>query len=294
MGAQKNNLIKKSDKLTTPFLVMVFSVLLVAMIGYFDYVTGPYLSLYIFYLIPVSITLWFIGGGASFVILAISVAAWFIDDIEVSLSFRHPLIPYWNLAVKIAFFIIFIYIISKLKKAFERERLFARIDYLTGISNRKDFFDLANKEISRTLRYKYALTVMYLDLDDFKRINDSLGHKAGDELLCLIAKTIQESIRLSDTAARIGGDEFAVLFPETGFEAAKTVIQRVRERLSKTLYNNRWSVTFSMGVVTCSSPPYDFDSIMAVADKLMYAAKRSGKNTFRHELLTVGKNPPPR
>ncbi|MDD4893774.1 MAG: GGDEF domain-containing protein [Candidatus Omnitrophica bacterium] len=273
------------NKLLMPPLVIVFLFLFVLVLGYIDYVTSP-LPLMIFYLIPVALAVWLVGRWASLVILATSALVWFFgNNAKTSLYSRHLIIYYYDLAANIAFFLIFIYILYKLKEAFKREQLFARIDYLTGVSNRKNFFDLAAREISRAARYKYQLTVMYIDLDDFKRINDSFGHKAGDELLCVFSRTLQESVRLSDIVARLGGDEFVVLFPETGCEAAKITIQRIKEKLLKTLQQNRWDITFSIGAVTCVHPACDFDTIMALADTLMYSAKKSGKNGIKYEVL---------
>jgi len=284
MFAGENNIVKEKNnrnKLLRPFWIMVFSVLLVAVVGYFDYITGPYLSFHIFYLFPVGLTLWLAGRWPSFIILLMSVFAWFVDDIESSFQYHHLLVPYWNLAVKLSFFLIFIHILYKLKQAFARERIFARIDYLTEVSNRKNFFDLANKEISRSSRNKYPFTLMYLDLDDFKRVNDSFGHNAGDELLRLFAKTLQESVRLSDTVARLGGDEFAILLPETGSSAVKAAVGRIQNSLLDMKMSNDMSVTFSIGVITNNYRPCSVDELIMAADGLMYEAKHSGKNAVK-------------
>jgi len=288
MDPVKDYIIKESSnrkKFFSPFWIMVFLILFVIVLGYIDYITGVYLSFHIFYLAPVALGIWLVGRWAGIVLMVASAIAWFYEDIAASSHYPYLLIPYWNLAVKLGFFLIFIYIISKLKQSLQRERLFARIDYLTEVSNRKNFFDLANKEVSRSSRNKYPFTLIYIDLDDFKRINDSFGHNAGDELLRLVAKTLQESVRLSDTVARIGGDEFVVLFPETGSEAAAIVIQRVRDSLLNVLEDNGWSITFSIGAATCAIPSCAFDVVMAMADNLMYAAKKAGKNMVKHEVL---------
>jgi diguanylate cyclase (GGDEF)-like protein len=288
MDTPKSYIIKGSSNINIflkPFWITIFSILLTAGLGYVDYITGPYLSFQIFYLIPVGLALWLASRASSFVVLSISVAAWFIDDIEASLYSRHLLVPYWNLVAKVVFFLIFMFLLDMLKGALQREKLFARIDYLTEVSNRKNFFDLANREISRASRYKYQMTLMYLDLDDFKHINDTYGHNAGDEVLRLFAQTLNSSVRLSDMVARLGGDEFVVLFPETGFEASSGVIQRIRDNLSKVLKLNRWPVTFSIGAITCLDISFDLDTIMASADKLMYAVKKSGKNGIKYEIL---------
>jgi diguanylate cyclase (GGDEF)-like protein len=121
-----------------------------------------------------------------------------------------------------------------------------------------------------------------MDVDDFKLINDRLGHSAGDRLLRLVADTIRQNVRGIDVVARLGGDEFAVLMPETDERAAQVVIRRVRRQLLEAARREDWPVTFSAGLVTWIAPPAGVDEMLRAADELMYDAKRHGKNTVRH------------
>ena len=118
---------------------------------------------------------------------------------------------------------IFTLLLSSLKRALDRERELSGTDVLTGIRNARSFREVLGAEIERSKRFQRPFTVAYLDLDNFKTVNDCHGHEHGDELLRLVGNTILTGIRKTDTVARLGGDEFALLLPETEYEAAGAV-----------------------------------------------------------------------
>jgi len=164
--------------------------------------------------------------------------------------------------------------------------MLARIDDLTEIANKRYFYESAAKEINRSNRYKYPLTMAYIDLDNFKRVNDLFGHAAGDNLLRATAQTLKNSVRVADTVARIGGDEFAILLPETDYKSAENVIQRVQKGMSGIPGIGKLPASFSIGMVTCANPPcVSLESLVMMADKLMYLAKKDGKNQLKHEMI---------
>lgn len=117
------------------------------------------------------------------------------------------------------------------------------------------------------------------------KVNDSFGHQAGDDLLCLVAEIIRRNLRATDLAARFGGDEFAVLLPETGADAARAVVQRLQGQLLGAVRTREWPVTFSIGVVTFNDAPEAVDEMVKRADNLMYAVKQSGKNSIKQEVV---------
>ena len=273
----------KQMSMARRFLWFMLALALVVALGLLDQLETHYLSLLIFYLIPIGLATWFIGQRAGFVILGMSLFAWISDDIVSSYSYLRPVVPYWDIASKAIFCVFFIRLLYVLKISLKREKDFARIDYLTGIANRRHFFELSVREISRGNRYNRPTTLAYLDLDNFKAINDTFGHKAGDKLLTVVAETIESSIRVSDIAARVGGDEFTVLFPETGAVASKIVMERVQRNIQEAMEQYKWPVTLSIGVVTCSRKTCSFDALMSLADSVMYAAKKVGKNAIRYE-----------
>jgi diguanylate cyclase (GGDEF)-like protein/PAS domain S-box-containing protein len=167
---------------------------------------------------------------------------------------------------------------EKLEKALENEKNLSRLDFLTQIPNRRAFSEALQLEATRSRRYKRPLTLAYIDLDNFKQVNDQLGHETGDELLRLIAQTILATIRSTDTVARLGGDEFALLLPETGKDAAVEVMTKLSRILLEAVEARHWPVTLSIGLVTFAKPGESVAQMVKVADDLMYSAKTQGKN----------------
>jgi diguanylate cyclase (GGDEF)-like protein len=154
-------------------------------------------------------------------------------------------------------------------------------DPLTRVANPRGFHEKAQREIEIAKRYGHPFTVAYLDLDNFKVVNDSLGHSTGDDLLVRVAELIGGSIRETDVLARLGGDEFAILFSETGSEAAQKVMARIEGEISREMQVKGWPVTLSVGLVTFVAPPESVDEMLQKADGLMYEAKASGKNIVK-------------
>jgi len=265
-------------------LILALSLALVGILAYLDYATGPYMYFITFYLIPLALAVWLLGRWAGGIVLAVSALAWTIDEMALSSTYAHPFLPYWNIALKLGFFIAFLYTFSAFMRILRREKMFAATDYLTGLANRRYFFDVASKEVSRLNRYGQPLTLVYLDIDNFKHVNDFSGHARGDALLSLIATTLDKNVRAIDTVARVGGDEFAILLPETPYAGAETAIRRIRIELLAAVRKRKYSVTFSIGAVTCANP-CEFEPLMTMADIMMYSAKKSGKNSVRHEMF---------
>jgi diguanylate cyclase (GGDEF)-like protein len=182
-------------------------------------------------------------------------------------------------------FFILTYILSTLKNTLRQEKEYSRIDFLTGIRNRRYFIELLNMEINRARRYEHPFTVVCIDLDNFKTVNDCFGHSTGDILLRLVACAIQQNIRVTDTVARLGGDEFAILLPETGRDVAEVILQRVQKINLDIMRRHGWPVTLSIGVVTFTSPPSTVDETLRISDQLMYSAKNNGKNSIQYEVF---------
>jgi diguanylate cyclase (GGDEF)-like protein len=251
-------------------------------LGVVDYLNGPDVSFLVFYTAPLYIATWYGGRRVGLLVCAAIGLSWFLVAYLTSGHFIHPLIAYWNAAVRLGFMLLMAHVVGAFKKSLEQEREAARTDYLTGAVNSRHFAELAAAEIGRARRHGHSFSVAYMDVDDFKMVNDCLGHSAGDRLLKSVAETIRREVRSIDVVARLGGDEFAVLMPETGEDAARAAITRLRQRLALSARSNGWPVTFSIGVATWDEPPASFDEMLRRADELMYAAKRQGKNTVRH------------
>jgi diguanylate cyclase (GGDEF)-like protein len=159
------------------------------------------------------------------------------------------------------------------------------MDDLTHIPNRRAFNELAQIEIQRSRRDLTPLTVAFVDIDNFKWINDKRGHQEGDLLLKQVALTLRANLRATDFAARLGGDEFAFLLPHATDVIARKVLEKVHYGLMGMARSNDWPVAFSMGAVTFSRPPKNIEELLLKPDSLMYEVKRNKEQAFRHEVV---------
>jgi diguanylate cyclase (GGDEF)-like protein len=136
-------------------------------------------------------------------------------------------------------------------------------------------------EIDRLERYGHPFTLAYIDLDNFKQVNDQFGHNMGDQVLQVVVHSAEKYMRKTDVIARLGGDEFALLLPETGQETAQSSLRKLQNGLLGAMRQNHWLITFSIGALTCNAAPGTAMELVRLADGLMYSAKRDGKNTLK-------------
>jgi len=162
-------------------------------------------------------------------------------------------------------------------------RLFAEteklvlIDELTKLYNRRHFQNSLQREFKQAKRYNHSLSLLIIDIDNFKKINDTYGHPKGDEILISVAKSIDSNMRIEDTACRIGGEEFAILLPQTSEPNAMIAAQKLLENIRKIEFENQF-VTVSGGVVSYPEKANSADQLFDFADRALYFAKFSGKN----------------
>ena len=162
-----------------------------------------------------------------------------------------------------------------------------RHDDLTGALNRRGFIEVLGDESKRSRRYFHPLTVVYVDVDDFKLVNDIDGHKTGNSVLREVARTMQSALREMDFVARLGGDEFALLLSETRAESVRMVLDKLQTALMNAVNAHNWRVTFSIGAVTFNDPLATAEEMIAKADELMYSVKLRGKNHIEHMMLNM-------
>jgi diguanylate cyclase (GGDEF)-like protein len=195
--------------------------------------------------------------------------------------YSNAAIPYWNAAIRLGLFLIVTHTLSALSVSLE----WAQTDYLTGLLNLRGFHDLAIKELHQSRRNGRGYSLAYLDIDDFKLINDKLGHNAGDSLLRLLGDTLRKATRKSDIVARTGGDEFAIWLADAEYGVAASALRNIQESLRAAAARSGWTVTFSVGLATFQKAPESVADSVAQADSLMYAAKHAGKNTVVHRFV---------
>jgi len=167
--------------------------------------------------------------------------------------------------------------LSQLRRTQSQLRLLATHDPLTTVLNARAFASQLAQELGRNRRYGRPLALIYLDLDDFKKVNDAHGHATGDAVLRLVADAMRSAVRQADVVGRLGGDEFGVLMPETDGSLAHAVANRLAGGI-RTVFRGTPSVTASIGVVAVSGTEAGSDELLRKADQAMYEAKRAGKD----------------
>lgn len=239
--------------------------------------TSPELRLEILYVLPVVLVAWHDGMGWGIAFAAATSLLRFLVGIDrlpvhTSLAFRllNELAYLGVVGVVIAG-------LSRLRRAQAQLELLVAHDPLTSLLNARVFSTALAQELGRHRRYGRPLALIYLDLDDFKAVNDAHGHATGDAVLRLVADAMRVAVRQADVVGRLGGDEFAVLMPETDGTVAHAAATRLAAGI-RTVFRGTPSVTASIGVVSVSGTEAGGDELLRKADQAMYDAKRGGKD----------------
>ncbi len=259
-------------------LIGFFAVLLVLVLVVIDYLTGTEISFSIFYLLPIALASWYGGKNNGLVLCVVSSLAWLAADLGDGMHYSSQLIPYWNALVRLGFFVLTCSLLSSVRNLMAREEKLARTDPLTGLLNGRAFREKAGILFGLARRHQRPLALAYIDLDNFKTVNDTRGHNEGDQALTAVAAALKSGLRKTDLAARLGGDEFAVMLPETDAEGARVLFKKVREELAGAVRAGGWPIGYSIGVVTFSKAAVHFEEALKEADRLMYRVKKEGKN----------------
>ncbi len=258
---------------------------LFVLVAVLDAVAAPELNAHTLFLLPIVLVAWNVDAAWA---VAFALAAGAVAVLN-GLAFAHPAhggigLLLVSALLRTAVYLLVALAIAKLmRRLYDQECSLSRTDFLTGLPNRYAFYDVVAWELERQRRYGGPLSVIYLDCDNFKQVNDAFGHSAGDNLLKTVAREIERNVRSTDLPARLGGDEYAVLLPETSGEAALGVAQALRGALIQAMRAHGWDVTFSIGVAGFQSPPSGVDELIDAADRLMYRAKQAGKDRIAYE-----------
>ena len=246
-------------------------------LGWVDILSGPEVSFSVFYLGPIAAAAWYAGPAAGIAACLAAAATWVAADRLSGHAYSIPGIVYWNGLVRLGYFLVVTRLLVALRRRLEVERALADTDGLTGLPNARAFLEALEAERLRAARYERPFTMAYADLDGFKAVNDLLGHGPGDEVLREVARAMAGAVRRTDVVARMGGDEFAVLLPETEGEAAERAVAKLRTAVESLAASRGWPLGVSVGSVTFRESPADAEAAVRAADELMYREKRARK-----------------
>jgi len=252
-------------------------ILLTLLVYWVNAVTPPAARLGILYIIPVLLVTW-TEGLAWGIVFAVVTTGYRETIAWVQMPPHTPMV--WRMITGLAYLAVLGVAMAGLQTLRRREAEMARLviqDPLTNVLNARAFAERLGQELDRNRRYPRPLSLMYLDLDNFKIINDTHGHQTGDAVLRLVAEATRSSVRQADVVGRLGGDEFAVLMPETDAQLADAAAKRLVASL-RNVFKGTPNVTASIGVVSCTATDASTDDLLRRADQAMYDAKKSGKD----------------
>lgn len=258
-------------------LRLVGYVLLTMLVYWINARTPPVARLGVLYIIPVLLVTWTEGlvWGIVFGVASITMreaVAWDQMPADTPLGWRIG-----NAGAYVAVVAVAMAGLQSLRRSQAALALLVTQDALTNVLNARAFAERLGQELDRNRRYPRPLALLYMDLDNFKTINDTHGHQTGDAVLRLVADAMRTSVRMADVVGRLGGDEFAVLMPETDAQLADAAARRLVAGL-RDVFKGTPNVTASIGVVSCTATDANTDDLLRRADQAMYDAKRMGKD----------------
>jgi diguanylate cyclase (GGDEF)-like protein len=264
-----------------PWIEVFKDVALVAsifLIGAVDVLSGSRIRLTAFFLVPVLLLTWrrgMLAGNlatlvALFFLLALQI--FWRESIVVDAIFSIDMIGRF-----VAFFVN-VAVLARLRQLYLQQKHIATRDPLTNLHNRLGWREIVGVSLEKARRESSPFGVIFLDCDNFKAINDKLGHGVGDKLLQVVARTLHGAVRSSDVTCRLGGDEFVAFFEHLGVEELALLVKKIKADLDAAMRAHGWDVTFSIGSVLFEAVPSGVDEVLRVADALMYEAKHAGKD----------------
>lgn len=244
---------------------------LVTITGLADYATGYSMAVSLFYLLPVLLVTHVLGERAGFMVAGLAAGIWTLAQSATGFPGSSWLQSAWNMLMRLGILLIVAYLLL----AFEAEMRQARYDHLTNLGNRRQIMRALEAERNRSARTDKPYSILYLDIDRFKRLNDTLGHAVGDEALRVVAGILRAHSRRMDMPARLGGDEFVVLLPDTHETDCRAIADRLYRAMVDEIEKRRWPIGVSIGTTTIRGAEKTADEILHAADQAMYRIKRS-------------------
>ncbi len=271
-----------------PSSAWVLSLAWLGLVTALDIATGDSLALTLFYLPSVGMAAWVLGPRGGF-FTSVAAAGANLAATQVVSGGPSLAIDIANTGFRFVFFAGFAYLTTLLRRLIEAIEQNAAHDELTGIANRRAFYAQVGVDRQRAERSGEPISLIYVDLDDLKRVNDQLGHEKGDRLLQLFTERVSAELRPTDWFARMGGDEFAVALVDTGADAAQQVARRLQEVLD---HPDPSGLTprGSIGCATFVAVPSTVEEMVHVADGLMYEAKKVARGSVRFACVDGGQS----
>lgn len=265
-------------------LLIVGCLLLICVIALADFLTGIDLRIFPLYFLVIAISAWKISRNAAIAMSLLSSVAWGVANTMADQRAIPQYIMAINIMTQLSAFLVVALLIATVRRQLTREQDLSRTDSLTGLLNARGFLERAELLVAIARRAGCPITLAYIDLDNFKTVNDQHGHQAGDAALQLAAAVFRTTFRESDLVGRLGGDEFGALLFDTSQMDAEDALERLRARLVAGMTERDWPITASVGAVTFGAAPADLDQAIRAADQVMYSVKRTGKNQVRVEV----------
>ena len=258
---------------------------LVLVIGYVDLLTGYEVSFSIFYVLPIALASWFTSKRIGYLFCGLCAIVWLLADFGSGHVYSNPLIPYWNMGVRLGFFFIIALILAELGFRLDREAELARRDFVTGLPNRRHFQELFELELSRNTSPEKPQTLAYFEWGALTRVNEKLGFTVGDQALRDIGEIITRKAPRQDLVGRIGPARFAMYLPNTAVDSARALITEVVKDLRLFEKQRGRQAMFCVAVLTCIPQPEHVESFLEEVERELEGVKDSHMDEPKFELV---------
>lgn len=260
------------------WLLTAACIVLIDLIARLHYVTGFAYEFNSLYTLPVLASAWWLGNITCVCTTVFCLADWAYTDVRLG-GGQSGLLPLvCNTATRAVTIGCVIVLMKRLRRALRQEWNNSRQDQLSGLWNRRYFFELGATILTFAKRHNLPVTMAFMDLDHFKEVNDTQGHAVGDDLLRIVAAAMQAHFRSEDVLARLGGDEFAVIMPGMTAQDARIRLESLRDKIREAMGQRRWPVTLSIGAASFAVVAGSIEAMVRAADAIMYEAKAAGRD----------------
>lgn len=245
-----------------------------------DLKLGPLVSLSVLTLVPVFLVACFGGRMVAYTYAVIAGVCCYSADYSIFPRDTSSGVLVWAACSRVGAFLIVAEVSTRVRQLLQAQVALARTDGLTGLANHRALREQAARMLATAQRFGTPISAAYIDCDNFKQVNDADGHAAGDQVLRAVAAVLATSTRPSDLTARVGGDEFVLIMPDTDRIGGRFAVARLQNELARAMESTGRKVTFSIGAATFDVPPASVDEMLARIDECQYRAKKSGKDRF--------------